>query len=66
MSEYTKLTSDDNNISYTAKFISENIPFGNKILKKNIFIKSNFKNYLLSIILSKNKYYIYFQNKCLI
>jgi len=32
----------------------------------NIFIKSNFKNYLLSIILSKNKYYIYFQNKCLI
>ena len=34
MSEYTKLTSDDNNISYTAKFISENIPFGNKIFRE--------------------------------
>ena len=33
MSEYTKLTSDDNNISYTSKFLSENIPFGKKIFK---------------------------------
>ena len=34
MSEYTKLTSDDNNISYTAKFLSENIPFGKKIFRE--------------------------------
>ena len=33
MSEYTKLTSDDNNISYTSKFLSENIPFGKKIFR---------------------------------
>ena len=34
MSEYTKLTSDDNNISYTAKFLSENTPIGKKIFKE--------------------------------
>lgn len=33
MSEYTKLTADDNNISYTSKFLSENIPFGKKIFR---------------------------------
>ena len=31
MTEYTKLTSDDNNISYTSKFLAEKIPFGNKL-----------------------------------
>ena len=33
MSEYIKLTADDNNISYTSKFLSENIPFGKKIFR---------------------------------
>ena len=33
MTEYTKLTSDDNNISYTSKFLSEKIPFGDKLFK---------------------------------
>ena len=36
MSEYTKLTSDDNNTSYSAKFLSENIPFGKKIFRDKI------------------------------
>ena len=33
MSEYTKLTSDDNNSSYTSKFLLENIPLGKKFFR---------------------------------
>ena len=33
MSEYTKLTSDDNNISYKSKFLNESIPIGRKLLR---------------------------------
>ena len=37
MTEYTKLTSDDNNISYTSKFLSEKIPFGDKLFLYNAY-----------------------------
>jgi hypothetical protein len=33
MSEYTKLTSDDNNSSYTSKFLLESIPLGKKFFR---------------------------------
>ena len=33
MTEYTKLTTDDNNSSYTSKFLGENVPFWKKMIK---------------------------------
>ena len=64
MSEYTKLTSDDNNSSYSSTFLEENVPFWKKMIKNknkdnksseieltNLSLKTNMNN------LYNNKYY---------